>query len=203
LSVDRFRYPSVHQYLETVGGVGAHPDATAKGGVLADALSHRPLHPPPGSLGPELEALATNPPLLTGWVPEVQFNATMLAIYDEHYGAGGMSDYLAWVYDRNRRLFTRPAYKILFLVVTPERLLRGLGTRWAAFRKGSTLTATATGPKHVEVRIEHPRHLHPEQSVRAFAQAWKAAVECAGGKNVESTLVHTEPTEANYSLRWK
>jgi hypothetical protein len=203
LSVDLVRYPSVHHYLETVGGLGAHPQAIAKGGVLADALSQRPLRPPPGSLGPELETLATNPPLLTGWVPEVQFNATMLAIYDEHYGVGGMSDYLAWVYDRNRRLFTRPAYKMLFLVISPERLMRGLGPRWAAFRKGSTLTATTKGPRNVEVCLAHPRHLHPEQSVRAFAAAWKAAVECAGGKSVESALVHTEPTEAHYSIRWK
>ncbi|MEJ7732239.1 MAG: hypothetical protein WKG00_23910 [Polyangiaceae bacterium] len=203
MSVDRVRYPSVHQYLETVGGVGAHPQATAKGGVLADALSQRPLQPPPGSLGPELEALATNPPLLTGWVPEVQFNASMLAIYDEHYGAGGMSAYLDWVYDRNRRLFTRPAYKILFLVVSPERLIRGLGARWAAFRKGSTLTASTRGPKHVELRLAHPRHLHPEQSLRAFARAWQAAVEFAGGKDVESALVHAEPTEAQYSIRWR
>ena len=202
MSVDHFRYPSVHHYLETVGGLGAHPQAIAKGGVLAEALSQRPLHPPPGSLGPELETLATNPPLLTGWVPEVHFNATMLAIYDEHFGAGGMSAYLDWVYDRNRRLFTAPAYKMLFLVVSPERLLRGLGSRWATFRKGSTVTATTKGPKLVEVRIAHPRHLHPEQSLRAFARAWKAGLECAGGKNVESALVHAEPTEARYSIHW-
>jgi hypothetical protein len=202
LSVDIVRYPSVHQYLETVGGIWAHPHATAKGGVLGEALTQRPVHPPPGSLGPELEALATNPPLLTGWLPEVHFNATMLAIYDEHYGHGGMAAYLEWVYDRNRRLFTKPAYKMLFLVISPERLMRGLGARWAAFRKGSTLTATTHQAKGAEVRLAHARHLHPEQSLRAFAQAWKAAVECAGGKKVESELVHTEPNEARYSIRW-
>ena len=203
MSVDVDRYPSVARYLETVGGLDAHPQAEAKGGILAESLVEHPIRPPRGSLGPELEALAERPPLLTDWVPEVHFNATMLAIYDEHYGATGMNAYLQWVYERNLRLFTRPAYKILFLVVSPERLLRGLEGRWAKFRRGSTLSAKQDSPKSAQVRLVHPRNLHPEPSIRAFAQAWRAGLECAGGRNVESELVSSQPTEQQYSLRWK
>lgn len=190
-------------YLERVGGLDAHPHAQAKGGILAEALAERPIQPPAGSLGPELESLALRPPLLTGWVPEVHFNATMLAIYDDHYGPRGMNAYLQWVYDRNKRLFTRPAYKILFLVVSPERLLRGLEGRWANFRKGSRLSATQDSPKSAVVQLDHPRHLHPEQSIRAFASAWRVGLECAGGKQAEAELVSSEPTRQRYLIRWE
>lgn len=196
-------YPSVESYLaELPRGLGSYPQCVAKASVLGDALESRPLHPPAGALPPEILTLVRDPPPVSSWVPETHSNAVLLAILDEHFGAHETAQFDDWVYVRNRRLFRRPLYRILFAVVSPERLLVGAERRWEAFHKGTKLSVRVTDESSATMELHSPPHLFPATAARGIVQAVRAALEAAGAKEVQVELVRRAPTRLDYAARW-
>jgi hypothetical protein len=194
--------PSLEQYLATLpGGIDAYPQCMAKASVVRDAMQ-RTL--PPGiDLPAPLRALIEQPPPVSAWIPEVHQNALMLAILDTHFDETDVEGFYSWILDRNRRLFSSPLYRALFLVLSPERLLAGFQRRWSTFRRGSELSIERFGGGRARGRLISPPNLHSKVSARGLGFGFQAAIERAGGGDVRVDIPLSSPTEVVYELSWR
>jgi uncharacterized protein (TIGR02265 family) len=194
--------PSVARYLELLpDGEASYPECQVKASVLRSSLDERPLGRDV-PLPPAVRALVDHPPPVSVWVPEVHFNCTMLAVHEVHFAPPLDAGYLDWVYERNVRLFKTPLYRALFLVLSPERLLVGLEKRWASFRRGTELRLAWQAPRDIELHIITPPNHYPQLVVDGMAQALRAAVSCAGAKNVRVDGAPISPTTVSCRIRW-
>jgi hypothetical protein len=193
--------PLMASYLGALpDGPASHPQCSVKASVVRHAIESRPLGPGVRLPG-DIRALVDQPPPVSAWVPEVHFNAVMLAIRDVHFDGG--EAFHAWVYEQNKRLFSTPLYRAIFLVLSPERLMRGMGQRWAAFRRGTTANARQRAPKDLELRVHAPPHLYDAATVGGMSAALRAAIACAGAVHPEVEASLLSPIEVVYRLRWK
>lgn len=194
--------PSVAAYLETLpAGASSYPECSVKASLLRNAIESRPLGPEV-PLPPELRALVDHPPPVTAWMPEVLFNALMLAIREVHFGPRDSEGFLTWVYEQNKKILSTPLYRILFLVVSPERLLVGMEKRWASFRRGTEAHVVRLGTHDIELHVRSPPNLYALQNVQGMAEALRAAVTCAGARRAEGQGTVKSSTEVVYRLRW-
>jgi hypothetical protein len=198
------RFPSMTRYLESLpGGIDAYPEAQAKGAILRMLLEDDGFKLPADALPAALAAHTAAPPAVNAWVPEVHFNAYMLAVFDEYYAkAGGTVAYEKWIHTRNRRLFRSPLFRILFAVVSPERLLVGIEKRWAAFRRGSEMRVLEHTPGAARLAWRHPRNLVTDLSARGLATAFRAGLELAGARETTMTYVLAKPDETIFTGSW-
>jgi hypothetical protein len=193
---------SVDKYLATLpSGVASYPECCVKASVLRNTLGSRPL-------GAEVELpltlrrLVEHPPALTEWIPEVHFNAITLAIREVHFNPRNLDDYRAWTFEQNRKLLSAPLYRVLFLLLTPDRLLSGMQNRWSAFRRGTDLQIVSRAPGWVELRLRHPAYLYPALSSVGMSVAFQAAMEHAGGKQPCVDVVSPSSTETMFMATW-
>jgi uncharacterized protein (TIGR02265 family) len=207
MSVNAERFPSVASYVAKLpAGIGSYPECSVKASVYRDALESRPLSQVDLLLlPPQVVELVERPPPVTMWVQETFSNAILIAILDRHFpkGRAGLEAFGEWTYERNRRLLTRPAYRALFLLLNPERLLRNVGSRWEAFRRGTRLELLASGPGWAELVVRHPPHLYSDATLYGLRGAFKAAAEASGGRNVETEARQTKEREARYVVSWQ
>jgi hypothetical protein len=194
--------PSVEHYLRDLpDGIDSYPDVAVKGSVLVSMLGHpgfAALSRHPGLPAPALGLIA-HPPTATSWVPEVHFNVTMAGFYDVVFrDKGGFEPYEAWVVTQNMKLFSTALYRVLFAVMSPQRLLTSVSLRWGAFRRGTTLTLLHGGPGFAEVRLTYPRNLEPPTALYSFSGAFRAAARAAHGEVTSMTMT----TELGVSTRW-
>jgi hypothetical protein len=195
------RLPLLAGYLERLpGGIDAYPECVVKGSMVRNAMADKPLGPEIDLPAP-LRALVDHPPPVTDWVPEVHFNGLMLAIRDAYFD-GAEKPFVDWVYDQNQKLMSTPLYKVLFFVMSPERLLIGLEKRWGSFRRGTEPKAIRHAAHDVEIVVRTPPNLHTRESVQGMAAALRATITCAGAKEVRVDGVVRTPTEISYRLRW-
>ena len=192
------------RYLDVLpGGLDAHPRAQAKGAVMRMAIDDEHLILPRETLPDALAAYYTTPPTVNEWISEVHFNALMLAVFDAHFaGAGGTMAYERWILERNRRLLRTPLFRILFAVVSPERLLVGVEKRWAAFRRGSELHVVGHTATSAELSFHHPKNLATDLSARGLRVALRAALELAGARDVEMAYALETPELTKFAGRW-
>ncbi len=186
-------------------GIESYPDCRVKASVVRDAIASRPLDDVSGDLPPELESLVAEPPPVTAWVPEVHAVALMIAIRERHFGPGalGLEDLEQWTLERNRRLLTRPLYRPLFILLSPERLLKGLERRWSAFRRGTRLRVREAHGGGAELALQHPAHLYDEVTLRAMAGAFRAAGIAAGARHARAEIIDQNPREVRWNITWR
>jgi hypothetical protein len=198
-------YPTVARYLEGLpNGVESYPEARVKGSVLRSALVEADFKPEPGVLPEPLERVAKDPPANSTWVPETFHSALMGAIYDARFSEhGGMPAFEASVFDRNRRLFRSPLYRVLFYVVRPERVFIGAQNRWAAFHRGSEVSIVGEGTSSRTLRLSHPPRLFSEHAIHAFAASFRAAGESAGLRQMRVRCDRDLPDVTIYSVDWE
>jgi hypothetical protein len=179
----------------------SYPECCLKGSVLRSVVDGLPATGAPdlSDLPPSVLALLRAPPLPNAWVSEVGFYTIMLALQER------MSDaaYEAWVLERNRKLLRGPLYRVLFLVVSPERLFHGAANRWSAFRKGTTLEILELVDKSARFSLHSPPHLHTDVTIANLLLALRAAAEAAGAKEPEVRLAKLTPTRADMTARWR
>jgi hypothetical protein len=199
--------PTLERYLgELPLGVDSHPEAGVKGSVLR-SLQHHPAfesivrHP---GLPAPVAQLLREPPTATTWVPEVHFNTAMTALYDVVFrDDGGLPRYEMWVAEENVKLLSTPLYQILFAVVGAQRLLAAAPARWAAFRRGSTLSLLRSEKQIAELRLVYPRNLESAVSLHGFAGAFRAAARVARA-DVQSVTVTPElGVSARFTIAWR
>lgn len=199
------RYPSVTQYLAALpNGLASFPDAQVKAAVLLDAIQGHPVDADEGELPSEMLQLLREPPPVSSWVPEVLFNATMLATFDQDFAeVGGERAFLNWVYRRNLKLLDRPFFRVLFKVVSPSRLLIGAKHRWSAFHRGTKLDVVERDTTSGVVLLSYPATLFPSVALGAFGMSFRAAAETAGAKGVVVERTDPAPGESRYALTWR
>ena len=199
------RLPSVDRYLERLPrGLSSHPECQVKASVYRDALASHGLESVISELPRELRELVLEPPPVSSWVPEVYANSIMMAIRDVHFEPGtvGVTAYSEWTRERNLLLLTRPLYRALFLLLSPERLLKGLQRRWGAFRKGTTIELVHQGVGAVELRVRYPENLYEETTLSGLRGALVAALEAAGAGHVKVELIEFDDRQASYRGSW-
>jgi hypothetical protein len=194
--------PSVDRYLATLpNGLASYPECCVKASVLRNTLGSKPLGPDV-ELPLALRRLVDHPPPLTEWIPEVHFNAVSLAIREVHFNPRSLDDYLAWTFEQNRKLLSTPLYRVLFLLLTPERLLSGMQNRWSAFRRGTELQIVSRAAGRVELRLRHPAFLYPALSSQGMSAAFQAAMEHAGAKQARVEVASPGSTETTFLATW-
>jgi hypothetical protein len=192
-------YPRLTAYLAGLpDGVRSHPQCQVKGSVLRGLIATSPVRLDPADLPRELAERLADPPLPNQWMSEVELNALGLAYQDRI----APERYAAWAHDRNARLFQTSLYKILFLVVSPERLFVGLPLRWSAFRRGSEIRLARVTGHRAELELSYPPGLHNAETLFNMTCALVAAAEAAGAKRSKSELLRCERTSARVSIGW-
>ncbi len=197
--LDAGRYPSVAGYLGRIpGGLAANPECVAKASLFRSIVDDKPLKDVRGLPGAIVE-LIEHPPPPTDWVPEVHFRALMRAVYDTHFAS--RPDFYRWAYDAQRRLFEGPLYRILFAMVSPERVAATAQARWGKFHRGFTLDARIErGMLHVV--LGHPSFLADAFDHHATLEGVRAALELAGASKVQTTVDDVTSTYGVFTIRW-
>lgn len=197
--VDAARFPIASQYLAALpAGEASHPQCLVKGSILRSLLETSPVPFPVKELPAFLATLLESPPLPNEWVSEVKFNTLMLA-HEELMPANVFRE---WVYSRNRRLLSSSLYRILFLVVSPERLLNQMSSRWAAFRKGTELIIVDRALKHFVVDLRYPSFLYEQRVLANMTVAVTAALDASGAQATQVTVSDIRERSARIDIRW-
>jgi hypothetical protein len=199
--------PSVERYLEELpNGADSYPHCRIKGSVVVSILTTcgLPLPFAPGLVPPEAEVLTREMPSVNDWVPEVHYATLSLAVREQRFpGPEGLHGFDQWVLDENKRLLTGPLYRVLFMVASPERIVRAGGERWGRFHRGSTLSVRSEAKGRVTGRLTYPEKLFPPLTLRGFAMALRAAAEAAGAEGVSASHHVKSETSTEYELAWK
>jgi hypothetical protein len=196
--------PSVAHYLQGLPhGIDSYPDAVVKGAILRAAFTDLGFKPKEGDLPEALARYALDPPAIGTWVPETFHSVLVAAIFDARFrDNGGRDAFETWSYERNRKLFQSPLYRVLFLVVRPERVFIGIEKRWSAFHRGSSLEVVAEAAKRRTVRLTHPARLFSEPALHAFGAAFRAAGEAAGLRQLWVRCDSTADDATTYDVEW-
>jgi uncharacterized protein (TIGR02265 family) len=115
----------------------------------------------------------------------------------------GLTDYETWAHRRNRDLLTRPLYRALFVLLTPERLLNGMQRRWNQFRRGTSVELLERGTDRVVLRVRFPTDLYEQTALHGLRGALRAALEAAGARGARIELVDSGPRDARYAVQWR
>ena len=202
----RNNLPTVDAYLACLPeGIASYPDAAVKGSVLASRRNHPGFDQllKDGNLPEPAVRLLRDPPTATSWVPEVAFNTVMAALYDVVFREnGGPAAYEEWSAEQNARLLRTPLYRILFAVVSPERLLVAASARWAAFRRGTSVAVLDHDRSTMSFRLTCPPNLYPPVGLHAFSAAFRAATQAAGGRVTVIQWTAESPAAVRWHIEW-
>jgi hypothetical protein len=195
---------SVEEYLATLPeGIDSYPETKVKGSLIRVVPGDLDRGAVARFLPPKAGALLLDPPPPNAWAPEVWFVAMVTAVYQAGFAdAGGVPAWEAWVYAHNRTLLGGPLYRILFAVLSPERLMIGVQKRWSAFRRGSSVRIVEHGKNHSVLKLDTPPYLLNDLGRRALACAFRAAIELGGAKLAHVTLQAESPSSTMYDMRW-
>lgn len=191
---------SIERYLATLPhGVDSYPEYEQKGSIIRSYLDSGAFDGSGVELPAAVRALLASPPAPTQWVPEVHANVLFLVMMGK-LGETGFEDL---VYRENTRLLSGPLYAILFKLVSPERVLRASGARWAQFHRGIELAPIRPGHNEASVDMRCPLALLPGPLARVYATAFRAALEAAGGKQVRVEMVGERPDGYRFHATWR
>lgn len=145
-----------------------------------------------------------SPPLAHDWVHEVEFWALSLCIYDRAFaGHGGIRLYDAWSYARNRQLLGGPLYRILFAVLSPERLFAGAAQRYATFHRGTVMSDFQGSKGRAAFRLTTPPDVLPELAHVVLAAAFRAVLDVTGAQGCEVKAHAASPQVVEFMATWR
>lgn len=200
-TLDGQRFPSVARYLDRLpGGLAAYPHWQGKASLLRSVLDTYPLHESVPYLPDTLAELIRFPPPTAHWIPEVHFRALMRVVLDAHFRSPAA--FIAWSYSAQQRMLGGALYRVLFALISPERVARGAPGLWANFHRGSTLTIDL-GRQEGTVTMTYPEHTQEELDQEATLAGLRVAVELSGGRGVRSTTLELGPTQSKAQIIWR
>ncbi|MFO0692855.1 MAG: hypothetical protein U0230_04815 [Polyangiales bacterium] len=189
--MDAVAHPRLSRYLRSLpDGLLSHPECEGKASMYREALAKAPKRLELGGLPPLLADYVTEPVPMSSWIPEVINSAVYLAIADQMFKNDDL--FLEWVGKVSDDVFQHPAYRVLMVVASPQRLANGAERRWAQFHTGTSYEAKI-GSNGVESKITYPDHLFDRLVLRASARAIQSAYRASGAKTciVEVTACGT------------
>ena len=179
-------------------GLDSYPECQVKGSLLRRLVKSQTLQPHAPRLPAELCTWLEAPPLVSAWVPEVHLFAMLHAVRDLVYDEPELH---AFVSSGIERMISSPIYRIMFLVVTPKRLLHGIGRRWDQFHRGSTMTVMRDAGSTIDVCVEHPPDLYSATIRGLIAATFLTTVTAAGGRGYRVEAMHDESTATTSVFR--
>lgn len=196
-------FPETSAYLAALpDGLSSFAQCEVKGSVvrqLVDGFDRSIL----GELPEASRALIDAPPPVSAWVREVPVNVILLATSEQLARTTGRRDAMnARAYEASKRLLSTPLYKILFLVVSPERLVSGVDRRWNALRRGTRLELLAHSPRTAHLRAHMPEGLYTRSLLELRASSMRAALECAGARNAKVALEALTKSTVDFMCSW-
>jgi len=193
-------YPSLERYLAQVpGGLDAYPQCQTKAAVVRSILEEFSLTNL-DALPPRVADVVRNPPPATGWIPEVVFRCMTRAIFDTHFETP--QEYFEWSYHSQRKLLDGPLYRILFFMVSPERVAKQASSRWERFHRGMRLDA-AVSDGSLRGTLTYPPHLVEAFDHRTSMSGFRAGLMLAGATDVHAALEDVTATRAVLTFRWR
>jgi hypothetical protein len=195
-------FPTLDAYLRQVpDGFDSFPACSIKASIIRDVLNSKPLAADERLPAP-IRAFAQSPPPVSLRVPEVLSNAILLAVYDTHFGALGRQAAWDWMHVTTYKLLRTPLYRILFAVVSPERLLTGLAHRWQAFRHGSELSIADKKEGSARLKLVFLVALHTDLTLYLLSAAFQAAMDGSGARGASVVVEARSASEATFACRW-
>lgn len=198
-------FRSVGEYLAKLpNGIASYKHACVKGSVMrltVEGAIQRGVSLE--ELPSEVARYGVEPPQLQAWLPEVHLNVLFLATCESAFAnAGGMTAFEAWVFNGNRRFLGGPLYRILFAVMSIERVMVGVQKRWSAFRRGTILENVQANDAGATLRLVYPKDLMPSVALHAIGAAFRAAGVAAGARRI--TVEHHEESDMAtlFEARW-
>ena len=179
-------------------GWDSFPEAQAKASMLRQYLDVKPLHNV-DALPPHLHALVTKPPPMNAWVPYVHHMGVTMAYREE---CDDDDAFFQLVFDMTAALYRSPAYKLLMVVATKERLLRAVEKRWATFHRGTMLTLVSSSSEQALLTLTTPPHLYAD-AVVAGLRAALTSVFAAAKTETEVGVKRTSPTTLEVRVRFE
>jgi hypothetical protein len=195
---------SVASYLGRLpAGEGSYPGAQVKGSVVRATLLGLDVASrlSPGDVPEVAASMIRDPPAVHAWVKEVDFMVVMSAVNELCFTKPG--SFNEWMLGMNRKLLGGALYKVLFMVVSPERVFVGADKRWAAFHRGSEFSAVGVEKSKASIDLTFPKHLFPPCFIQAIGTAFHAAAEAVGAKDVAVDCVLETNLSARYDIRWR
>lgn len=194
--------PRMESYLADLpDGVDSYPDHVQKASVYRQVLAQTDLRDLAGHLPRPVAQLVFEPLPASVWVPEVHLKTLYTAICD--YLFETEDTYLAHWREVSRSLLTSPLYRVLMIVASPGRVVKGASTRWGALHRGMTLKAEpGEDGRSAAFRLDYPPALLPPVSAKVYGLSFAAALEASGGKDVRVEMTRHGRTETRYEAAW-
>ena len=202
LVIDVTRFPATAAYLTPLPqGAASFPSHLAKASLYRKALEEHPLRDVRGALPAELVTLIEEPAPPSSWIPQAAWRGVMRAIYDEHFR--DERRYRAWIYRSNRSMFDSTMYGILMRVISPAVLLRGAQMRWETFHRGIPLRVVRATDGEALLTLTFPAPLLDAFDLRVHVEAFRAAIDAAGGRDIAMDVNLVSPGHAEFRARWR
>jgi hypothetical protein len=183
-------------------GLESYPECEVKGSVVREIVEHfdRSLL---RSLPPSLRALVEAPPPVSAWVHEVPVNALILLSSERLTRQTGDRNAMNQrAFETTKRLLSTPLYKILFWLVSPERLIVGADKRWGALRRGTRIDVHAHDARSAKIRAHFPPKHYNERLLSIRAESIRASILCAGAQRATVTVQLSSPSSADFDCAW-
>lgn len=174
-------------------GGDAHPALLAEGDLERSPVIDR--------LPPVLADLVRSPPPSTAWLRQVHFRCILRAILDQYF-KGDEAAMVAWSYGAQKKLLGGPLYRVMFALLSPERVVQLAPQRWGHFHRGLSMQVDIR-PHQVEGLLRYPPHLYLRFDHDLSLAGIRAVIELAGGRDVRLEILETSPTQGRSRLTWR
>ncbi|HET6583117.1 MAG TPA: hypothetical protein VFG69_06715 [Nannocystaceae bacterium] len=194
------KMPRMAAWLEGLPhGLDSYPECQVKGSLLRRLVKSQQLQPHaehlPAGLLPWFEA----PPLVSAWVPEVHMFAMLHALRDMVFDDAKLDEFVS---AGIQRMISSPLYRLMFLVVSPKRLLHGIGRRWEQFHRGTAMEVGRDLGATIDAVVTHPANMYSPTIRRISAASFRTTVVAAGGNGyrVEVATDDCSPTSSIFRV---
>lgn len=205
MNLDPSRFPRAAAYLRSLPhGLDSYPECRVKTNVLEHIAGDVPALASAKGL-PTIVLDVLDGSYREEWLPEVTSNVLLLAVRD--VGWASDDEFRAWARRDSARVFARPAYKFLMLVLSPALVVMGTAKRWGAFHEGTQLSATPVkrdGDRLcTSARLTQPSGLFTGLLVDRQAQAFLAALDGSRAREPEVKVTQASLDEVRFVASWQ
>lgn len=179
-------------------GVDSYPECQVKGSLLRRLVKSQILHAHVDALPEPVRAWFETPPLPSAWVPEVHLFVVLHALRDHVYDDAALAEFVS---AGIHRMLSSPMYKLMFLVVSPKRLLYGIGRRWDQFHRGTTLDVGDDRGDTIDAVVTHPANMYSPTIHQVTAASFRTAVAAAGGERYRVDVATADCTPTTSVFR--
>ncbi len=139
------------------------------------------------------------------WMPEIYGAIINHAMRDGCFQSD--EAYFEWIEEFSLRIFRRPAYRALMMLLSTQLLLMGAAKRWSSFHQGTELTVESSkergGRRTAEAALVFPEGLYDELQVRTHCHAIRAGMVASRANNPGFQLLGIGDGRAELELTWK